>query len=55
MEFFFSTLYISLTGNFMPLKSTFLAKSLPAFVILAGLRSAGFKYLTKHHLNHSLS
>ena len=57
MEFFFSTLYISLTltGNFMPLKSTFLAKSLPAFVIIAGLRSAGFKYLTKHHLNHSLS
>ena len=33
------------TGNFMPLKSSFLAKFLSAFVIIAGLRSAGFKYL----------
>ena len=52
IEFFFSILRMSLvfTGNFMFLKSSLFAKSLSAFVILAG-----FKYLTKHHLNHSLS
>ena len=54
---FFSILCISLTltGNFMSLKSRLLAKALSAFVILAGLQSAGFKYLTKHHLKDSLS
>ena len=39
----------------MFLKSSFLANSLSAFVILLGLGSSGFKYLTKHHLKHSLS
>ena len=43
MEFFISILRMSLTltGNFMSLKSSFLAKSLSAFVILFGLWSAG--------------
>ena len=45
-------MFLILTGHFMPLKSNFLAKSLSAF---AGLRSAGFKYLIKFHLKHSLS
>ena len=39
----------------MFLKSSVFAKSLSDFVILLGLWSAGFKNLTKHHLNHSLS
>ena len=39
----------------MSLKSSFLAKSLSAFVILAGWWFAGFKYLTVLHLKHSLS
>ena len=57
IEFFFSTLQMSLdfTGNYISLKSRFLVKYLSAFIILAGLRSAGFKYLIKHHLKHSLS
>ena len=57
MEFFFKVLCISLflTGNFMSLKSSFLAKSTAAFVNLAGLRSAGFNYMAKHHLNQLLS
>ena len=41
--------------TFMSLKSSYLAKYLEylsAFVIIAGLRSAGFKYLTKHYLKH---
>ena len=54
--FFFSFVHISnLTGNFMSLKSSFLAKFLLAFVLLLSLWSAGCKYLTKHHLKHSLS
>ena len=54
---FFSVLCISLTltGNFKPLQSSFLAKPLSAFVPLAGLRSAGLKYMTKHYLKLSLS
>ena len=39
----------------MSLKSSFLAKSTSAFVNLAGLRSAGFNYMAKHHLNQLLS
>ena len=39
----------------MSLKSGYLGKSLSDFVILTGLPSAGFKYLTKHQLKHSLS
>ena len=39
----------------MSLKLRFLAKSLSTLVIIAGIQSAGFKYMTKHHLNHSLS
>ena len=35
--------------------SSFLAKCLSAFVIPAGLQSAGCKYLTKHHLKHPSS
>ena len=35
--------------------SNILAKYLSAYIILAGGWSAGFKYLTKHHLKHSLS
>ena len=41
-------------GNFMTLKSSLFVKSLSAFVILAGLRSAECKYQIKHHLKHSL-
>ena len=54
---FFSVLCISLTltRNFMFLKSCFLDKSLSPFVILARLRSAGFNYLIKRHLKHSLT
>ena len=48
-QFFF--IFLILTGNFESLKSSFLAKSLSAFVILAGLGSAEFKYLNKHQLN----
>ena len=57
MEFFFTIVWMSqiLTGNFMSLKSSVLANSLSAFVILAGLWSAGFKYLTILYLKHSLS
>ena len=33
-------------GSSMSLKSRFLAKFLPAFVILVGLGSSGVKYLT---------
>ena len=53
-EFFFSILWISLilTGNVMTLKSGSFSKSLLAFVILAWWWSAGYKYLTKHHLKH---
>ena len=48
---FFSILWISLilTGNFMPLNSSFLAKCLSIFIILAGFLSTEFKYLTKQH------
>ena len=42
-----------LTGIFISLKSNSLAKSVSAFVILAGCYTAGCKYLTKH-LKHSL-
>ena len=57
IEFFFLSLWISLilTGDSMYLKSRFLRKSLSPFPILARLWSAGYKYLTKHHLKHSLS
>ena len=44
-----------LTGNFISLKPNYLANSLLDFVILAGLRSAGIKYLTIFHLKLSLS
>ena len=44
-----------LSGNFMSLKSILFEKSLSAIVTLAKLQSAGFKYLTEHHLKHSLS
>ena len=55
--FFKKMFCISLTliGNFMSLMSSFLAKSLSAFVIFPGLRATGCRYLTKHHLKHSLS
>ena len=39
----------------MPLESSSLANFLSAFVILIGIQSAVFKYLTKIHLKHSLS
>ena len=57
MDFLFSMLWMfpTLTENFMALKSSFLAKPLSAFVILAGWWSPGFRYLTKHHLKQSLS
>ena len=57
IEIFFSILWMSLfiTGNVMSLKSSLFAKYLPAYVILAGLRSARCKYLTKLHIKHSLS
>ena len=55
--FFFSILWISLilTGKFMPSKSSFLAKSLSIFLILAEWWSAGYKCLTKHHSKRLLS
>ena len=43
-------LILTLTENFMSIKSNILAKFLSAFVILVGLRSAGFKHLAKYHL-----
>ena len=53
----FSILQMSLiyTGKFISLKLSLFAKSLSAFVILAGWWFAGFKYLIKDHLKHSLS
>ena len=39
----------------MSLKSSLFAKSLSTFLILLGLWSAGFKYLTKNNLKHPLS
>ena len=39
----------------MPLESSSLANFLSAFVILIGIQSAVFKYLTKIYLKHSLS
>ena len=55
--FFFSTLGMSLilTGNFISLESSSLAKSLLAFVILLGLWSTGCQYPAKHLLKHSSS
>ena len=41
-----------LTGNFMSVKSSLLAKSSSAFVVFLGLWSAGFNYLTKHYLKY---
>ena len=41
--------------KFYVFKIKVLANSLAAFVILAGLRSAGFEYLTILHLEHLLS
>ena len=59
MEIFFliSRKFLVFTGNFQikSSKSIFLTKSLSASLILAQLQSAGFKYMTKHHLKHSLS
>ena len=45
---------LTLTGNSMSLKSGFFAKFSSASVILL-LYFPGFKFLTKHHLKHSLS
>ena len=54
--FFFSILYksLTLTGNFMSLKSSssFLGKSISAFVILLRVWSARYKYMTKQHLKY---
>ena len=44
--------FSSFYWNFMGLKSSVLANSASAFVILAGLRSSGVKYLTMDHLKH---
>ena len=57
MRFLFSIFQMSLifTGRFMPLKSQFWSNSLPAIVILHEIESAGFKYLNKLQLKHSLS
>ena len=52
---FYQFLSLILKRNFISLKSTSFAKSLSRFLILADLWSAGWKYLTKHHLKHSLS
>ena len=46
---------LTLTGSFMSLKASFLAKSLSAFVIFLGLWSTACKYLTKDHLKDSLT
>ena len=57
MKIFFSRKFLVFTGDFQikSLKSIFLTKSLSDYLILAGLQSAGFKYMAKHHLKHSLS
>ena len=57
IELFFSVLgmFLTLTGNFMSLKPSFLTKALSAFVILYGLWSTGCTYLTIFHLKHSFS
>lgn len=49
-------LWISLilTGILMDSKPNSSSNKLPLFLILAGWWSAGSKYLTKHHVKHSL-
>ena len=48
---FFNFVYISnFDWKFYVFKINLFGKNLSAFVILGGLRSAGIKYLTKHHL-----
>ena len=46
---------LMLTGNFMPANSSFLAKPLSAFAVLAGGWFGCFNYLTVLHLKDSLS
>ena len=42
------------TGNFTSLKLSCLTKSLSTFLNFSGFLFTGFKYLTKHELQHSL-
>ena len=51
----FSSMTRSLIGNLISLKPNSLSNILSAFRVLDGLRSVGYKYLTNHHLEHSLS
>ena len=44
-----------LARNYMPLKSFFYTKSFSSFVILLKWWSAGYTYLPRYHLKHSLS
>ena len=56
MEFIFYFLNVSnFYWKLYAFKIKILGNFLSAFVILAGLRSAEFKYLTKIHLNQLLS
>ena len=52
----FSVLWMSLivAEKFMSLKSSYFAKSVSIFLVLAGWWFAGCKYLTKHQLKHLL-
>ena len=45
---------LALTGNFMSLKSSFLAKSMTKILTLGKYLSTGCKYLTKDHFKHSV-
>ena len=44
----------SFDWKFNVFKIKFFYKSISTFVIVAGLQSAGCKYLSKHHLKHSV-
>ena len=41
-------------GNLISLKPNSISNFLSTFRVLDGLRSVGYKYLTNHHLKHSL-
>ena len=52
---FFNFVYIfNFDWKFYGFKISLFEKYLPAPLCLAGLQSAGFTYLSKHHLKHSL-
>ena len=53
--FFYFCIVFLWEGNFMSLKVSCFTNSFSTFLIFAGFLFIGLKYLTKHHLKHSLS